>query len=110
MSLSVGFGLLSNRAEAVISCPAWQYPHCGTSTCSHAFCNGCDPSGDNPSMVFTSALTVEIGVWHARTGLPPRSTVHAPHAPMPHPNLVPFNLRLSRSTHNKGISPGTSTV
>src|SRR5262245_23394004 len=110
MSLSVGFGLLTNSAEADISCPAWQYPHCGTSTCSHAFCNGCDPSGDSPSMVFTSSLTVEIGVEHDRIGFPPTSTVHAPHAPMPHPNLVPFILRPPRTTHTRGISPGTSTV
>ena len=30
MSSSVGFGLLSSRAAADMSCPDWQYPHCGT--------------------------------------------------------------------------------
>jgi hypothetical protein len=29
---------------------------------------------------------------------------------MPHPNLVPFRLRTSLSTHKRGMSPGTSTV
>ena len=37
-------------------------------------------------------------------------TVHAPHWAMPQPNLVPFRLRTSLSTHRSGMSPGTSTV
>src|SRR6186997_3690453 len=53
---------------------------------------------------------VDIGVEHDRTALPARCTVHAPHWAMPQPNLVPFRLRTSRSTHNSGMSPGTSTV
>src|SRR5687768_13835418 len=79
MSASVGFGLLCKSAAADIICPAWQYPHCGTSTSIQAFCNGCDPSADSPSIVFMSALTLEICVWHARTALPPMCTVQAPH-------------------------------
>src|SRR3990170_406935 len=56
MSASVGFGLLASNAAADMICPAWQYPHCGTSTSNHAFCNGCDPSADKPSIVVTAAL------------------------------------------------------
>ena len=59
-------------------------------------------------MVFTSAFTVEIWVWQERTALPPMCTVQAPHAPIPHPNFVPFMLRTSRSTQSSGISAGTS--
>ena len=43
--------------------PLWQNPHCGTSSATHAFCTGCEPSGDRPSMVtiFSVAFTVETG-------------------------------------------------
>ena len=52
----------------------------------------------------------DTGVWHDRTGLPSTCTVHAPHWPMPQPNLVPFRLSMSRSTHSRGMSAATSTV
>src|SRR5580704_483161 len=52
----------------------------------------------------------ETGVWQLRTALPFRCTVHAPHWPIPQPNLVPFSFRTSRITHNRGMSAGTSTV
>jgi hypothetical protein len=35
--------------------------------------------------------------------------VHAPQEPMPHPNFVPTNLRLSRNTQSSGVSAATST-
>src|SRR5688500_2401936 len=54
--------------------------------------------------------TADIGVEHDRTALPRMCTVHAPHWPMPQPNLVPFRLRTSLNTHSRGMSPGTSTV
>src|SRR5689334_25155542 len=52
----------------------------------------------------------EIGVWHERTAVPFRCTVHAPHWPIPQPYLVPFRLRTSRTTHSSGVSAATSTV
>src|ERR1051326_300363 len=110
MSASVGFGLLDSNAAADMSCPAWQYPHCGTSSSSHAFCNGWDPSADNPSIVVTGAFTVEIWVWQALLACPPMCTVQAPHCPMPHPNFDPFMLRTSLNTQRRGMSGGTSTV
>src|ERR1051326_2696767 len=103
MSASVGLGLLANKAAADMSCPAWQYPHCGTSSSSHAFCNGCDPSADKPSIVVTGALTAEICVWQALLACPPMCTVHAPHCPMPHPNFVPFILRTSLDSFNRSV-------
>jgi len=30
MSASVGLGFFASRADAVMSMPDWQYPHCGT--------------------------------------------------------------------------------
>src|SRR5918996_533431 len=53
--------------------------------------------------------TVDTGVEHDRTARPRRCTVHAPQAPTPHPNFVPFRFRTSLSTHKRGMSPGTST-
>src|SRR5579864_1445757 len=110
MSLSVGWGLLASSADADIIWPAWQYPHCGTSTSIQAFCTGCVPSADNPSMVVTGSFTVPTCVWQDRTALPFRWTVQAPQSPAPQPNLVPFMSRTSRRTHNRGVSAGTSTV
>src|SRR5262249_24118040 len=37
-------------------------------------------------------------------------TVHAPHNAIPQPNFVPVKPRTSRSTHNSGVSPSTSTL
>ena len=62
-----------------------------------------------PSMVVTCApATLEARVMQERTGPPLRWTVHAPHCPMPQPNLVPVRLRVSRSNQSKGISALTS--
>jgi hypothetical protein len=69
------------------------------------------PSADSPSMVVMGVLAAEeTGVWHARTARPRTCTVHAPHWPIPHPYLVPFRFRTSRSTQSSGISAGTSTT
>src|SRR5678815_1714829 len=110
MSLSVGWGLVASSADADIIWPAWQYPHCGTSTSIQAFWTGCVPSADSPSMVVTGSFTEPTCVWQERTALPFTWTVQAPHKPAPQPNLVPFMSRTSRSTHNRGESAGTSTV
>src|SRR5215510_16145604 len=34
--------------------------------------------------------------------------MHAPHRPVPQPNLVPVSLRPSRITHNNGVAGGAS--
>src|SRR5262245_31037262 len=108
---SVGFGVLASSAAAVMSCPAWQYPHWGTSSSSQARCNACRPSGDNPSMVVMSApATADTGVTHERVATPFTCTVQAPQCAPPQPNLVPFMSRTSRNTQSSGISLGTSTV
>src|SRR5690606_9551116 len=52
----------------------------------------------------------ETGSRQARAGAPSTCTVQAPHWPAPQPYLVPTRSRLSRSTHNKGVSLATSTV
>src|SRR6266567_5006402 len=49
-------------------------------------------------------------VWHDRTAVPSRWTVHAPHMPMPQPYFVPVSCNKSRKAHNKGISPSASMV
>src|ERR1035438_4246592 len=49
-------------------------------------------------------------VMQERMGWPSASTVHAPHTPMPQPYLAPLRLSMSRRTHKRGMSGGTSTV
>lgn len=49
------------------------------------------------------------GVLHERIGAESMSTVHAPHWPIPHPNLVPVSFSVSRSTQSSGVSFGTDT-
>src|ERR1019366_1133477 len=111
ISASVGFGVFASSAEADISWPAWQYPHCGTSSSTHARCSGCAPSAESPSIVVTSApASVETRRWHERIGAPLMCTVHEPHWPMPQPNFVPLRSRWSRSTQRSGVSSATSTV
>ena len=112
ISASVGLGLSASSAAAAMIMPLWQKPHCGTSSAIHAFCSGCDPCGDRPSMVtiFSLALTVETGRRHVRIGTPSMSTVHAPHCATPQPYLVPVNPSCSRNTHNSGVSGSTSTL
>src|SRR5207237_9145801 len=36
ISSSVGLGFSRSSTAALISCPDWQYPHCGTSSSIHA--------------------------------------------------------------------------
>ena len=46
----------------------------------------------------------------SRTATPSMCTVQAPHTAMPQPYFVPRRLSESRTTHNRGMSGGTSTV
>ena len=52
----------------------------------------------------------DTGYVHDRMARPSTMTVHAPQAAMPQPNFVPVMPSVSRSTHNSGVSPSTSTV
>src|SRR5438132_2028339 len=54
MSSSVGLGISFSSTAALIICPDWQYPHCGTSISSQARCKGWLRSGESPSMVVIS--------------------------------------------------------
>src|SRR5689334_2098050 len=54
--------------------------------------------------------TIRTGTEHDRIGCASKCTVHAPHAAMPQPNLLPVSPRVSRSTHRSGISGSTSTL
>src|SRR5262249_27305797 len=91
--------------------PAWQYPHCGTPTSTHAACRALPTASvSRPSMVTTFLFAAaEIGVMQERTACPSRWTVQAPHSAMPQPNLVPVRPSSSRNVHKRGGSPGKST-
>src|SRR5882762_9494866 len=111
MSASVGCGVRRSNAAAAMTCPDWQYPHCGTSSATHAFWTRCVDVALRPSMVVIGLVpTAETGSTHERTASPPRCTVHAPHCAMPHPNFVPVIPRLSRRTHRSGVFAAASTV
>src|SRR5215475_833869 len=105
----VGLGFCLSRSAALMICPDWQYPHCGTCSASQAFCSGCDESADNPSIVVTDLPAIsDIWVWHENARLPSMCTMQAPHRPVPQPNLVPVSLKSSRITHNNGVVGGAS--
>src|SRR5208282_2877158 len=90
ISLSVGAGISDKSFAALIICPGWQYPHCGTSISIHANCSGCVVSTERPSMVVMDLPTArDTGVTHERTVCPSRCTVHAPHSAIPQPYFVP---------------------
>src|SRR3984957_4796179 len=91
--------------------PAWQYPHCTTSTASHAFCTA-RPKAlvATPSMVVIGAVpTDDTCVTQDRTGALFKCTVQAPQKLLPQPNLVPFKSSKSRSTQSNGICGSAST-
>src|SRR6516162_4269662 len=91
---SVGFGILSSIAFAVIICPFWQKPHCGTCSSIQACCSGCNlPCFESPSRVVISLFTDDTGVTHERTAEPLIITEQAPHCPSPHPNRGPCRPR-----------------
>src|SRR5262249_45955406 len=63
----------------------------------------------SPSIVVMDLPPIsETCVWHAYARLPSICTMHAPHRPVPQPNLVPVSLRPSRITHNNGVAGGAS--
>src|ERR1043165_951445 len=106
ISLSVGRGLVFNRATAAMICPDWQYPHCGTSSAAQAFCTGCELVADRPSMVtiLSLLLTLLMGTVHERRTSPLMCTEQAPHCATPQPYLVPVRPTCSRITHKSGLS------
>ena len=92
MAASLGVGFDASRADADMICPAWQYPHCGTSISIHARCTGWDASADSPSTVIEPASTRDhterllhlMGVTVTREGLrvtvePPTKRLIVPH-------------------------------
>src|SRR6185503_9345108 len=110
MSRSLGFFTARSRAVALITCPDWQKPHCGTSCATHAACTAFASRPATPSMVVTWAVpTADTGSVHERSGLPSSITVQAPHCATPQPYLVPVNPIASRRTQRSGVSPSTST-
>src|SRR6516225_7749826 len=112
ISASVGFGLFFSSAATAMIIPLWQYPHCGTSCSSQAFCTLFSvPFWASPSIVViclpSAALT---GTEHERMATPSMCTVQAPHWAMPQPYLVPVRPIVSRNTHSSGVLGSTSTV
>src|SRR5258708_30076164 len=61
-------------------------------------------------VVIAEVPMLSTGVMQERMATPSRWTVQAPQSAMPQPNFVPVMPSTSRKTHNKGISPSTSTV
>jgi hypothetical protein len=61
-------------------------------------------------VVMLFPVTCDTGVEHERNAAPSTCTVHAPHNPAPHPNLVPVSCSVSRNTHNSGVSGDTVTL
>src|ERR1043166_5319064 len=111
MSRWVGLGFFWSSAAAAMICPDWQYPHCGTSIASHAFCTGCEELGERPSMVtiLSVGFTSERRIEQARCTSPLMWTEQAPHWAMPQPNFVPVSPTCSRITHRSGMSGSACT-
>src|SRR5580658_7941496 len=66
--------------------------------------------GAKPSIVVISAgPTAETASMQDRRASPSTSTVQAPHAAMPQPNLVPVSPIESRKTQSSGVSSSTAT-
>src|SRR5215467_8367099 len=51
-----------------------------------------------------------MDVTQERVATPSICTVQAPQSAIPQPNFVPVMPSTSRNTHNRGVSPSTSTV
>src|SRR6202042_901501 len=110
MSLSVGLEFSASKTAALMICPDWQYPHCGTSISIQACCRGCVRSGESPSMVVIFLPSArETGATQERTASPSICTVQAPQRAIPQPNLVPVSCSESRSTQSSGVDGGSST-
>ena len=61
-------------------------------------------------VVICLPTTAEIGITQDRVATPSTKTVHAPHAAMPQPNLVPTRFTSSRNAHSNGLSSGALMV
>src|SRR5262245_16645387 len=61
-------------------------------------------------VVISAAPTLSTGVIQERVATPSTCTVQAPHSAIPQPNFVPVMPSTSRKTHNRGVSPSTSTL
>src|SRR6187397_965089 len=91
-------------------CPDWQYPHCGTSSVTQAFCSGCEEFGERPSMVTICAPSAaETCTWQERCARPSMCTVQAPQNPAPQPYFVPVSPTMSRITQSRGVLGSAST-
>src|SRR5438128_11028704 len=60
-------------------------------------------------VVILLPATAARDVEQDRAGWPLTCTVHAPHAAMPQPYLVPVMPRLSSNAHSRGVEGSTST-
>src|ERR1700682_4563120 len=111
ISSSVGFGFLSSSALAVMICPFWQKPHCGTCSSIQACCTGWSlPFVANPSSVVTSPFTEESSVLQDRVAAPFMITVHSPHWPSPQPKCGPCKPRSLRRMYSRGVEGSTASV
>lgn len=111
ISVSVGLEFSASSTAALMICPDWQYPHCGTSISIQASCSGCVRSGEIPSIVvifFPAAR--ETGATQDRTASPSMWTVQAPHCAIPQPYFVPVSFSESRITHSSGVEGGSATL
>src|SRR5680860_341569 len=90
---------------ALITKPGEQKPHWMAPCSTKDSCSGVSfPSSDNPSMVrmvLPSASTAKTR--QARTASPSIITVHAPHAPVSQPRLVPVKVTFSRKASSKVV-------
>src|ERR1051326_7176750 len=111
MSASEGFDFSFSSAATAMIIPDWQYPHCGPSFSTHAFCTLCSaPLVARPSMVVIFLPTAaETGMTHDRNALPSTWTVQAPQTATPQPYLVPVRPTCSRSAHSSGVLGSTFT-
>src|SRR5262245_27279786 len=99
ISSSLGSGFCSRSAAATSIIPGVQKPHCSPCSSLKARCSTCDaPSELSPSTVVTawpSAWTASRV--HDFTGVPSRSTVHAPQCVVSHPMCVPVSSTVLRT-------------
>ena len=68
------------------------------------------PPADSPSTVMTGPSTADTGRSQDERTRPPMSTKHAPHNPVPQPNLGPAKPRSWRSTSSNGVSGSQATL
>src|SRR5712691_8501817 len=106
ISAELGLVLLCRSPTLLMIIPVVQYAHWNAPASRKACCTGCRcPSFSRPSMVVTGLPTAALtGIWQERRGIPPISTVQAPHWPSPQPYLLPVKPSSSRRTYSRGVS------